>query len=66
MVFILCNALWRLTVFFLFVFFVCFFFQVLFCLTLTMLWADSADDKLVIFVLLFLENRIRHFMQIVS
>ena len=26
----------------------------------------SADDKVLIFILLFLENRIRHFMQIVS
>ena len=31
-----------------------------------MLWADSADNKLVIFFLFFLENRIWHFMQIVS
>ena len=30
-------------------------------LTLTTLWADSADDKLVIFFLFFLQNRIRHF-----
>ena len=36
------------------------------CLTLTMLWADSADDKLMIFFLFFLENRNWHFMQIVS
>ena len=35
-------------------------------LTLTKLWADSADDKFVIFFLFFLENRIWHFMQIVS
>ena len=35
-------------------------------LTLTMLWADSAADKLVIFFLFFLENRTWHFMQIVS
>ena len=34
-------------------------------LALTMLWADLADDKLVIF-LFFLENRSWHFMQIVS
>ena len=32
-----------------------------------MLWAiQSADDKLMIFFLYFLENRIWHFMQIVS
>ena len=30
------------------------------------LWANSADDKLMIFFLLFSENRIWHFMQIVS
>ena len=35
-------------------------------LHLTMLWAYPADDKLMIFFLIFLENRIRHFMQIVS
>ena len=35
-------------------------------LTLTMLWADSADDKLMIFFLYFLANRIWHFMQSVS
>ena len=35
-------------------------------ITLTKLWADSADDKLMIFLLFFLENRIWHFMQIVS
>ena len=29
-----------------------------------MLWANSADDKLMIFFLIFLENRIWHFMQI--
>ena len=35
--------------------------------TLTTLWADAADDKLMIFFLFFfLENRIWHFMQIVS
>ena len=28
--------------------------------------SNSVDDKLVMFFLLFLENRIRHFMQIVS
>ena len=33
---------------------------------LTMLWADSADDKLAIFFLFFQENRIWHFMRIVS
>ena len=31
-----------------------------------MLWANSADNKLMIFFLFFLENRIWHFMQIVS
>ena len=36
-------------------------------LTLTMLWANSADDKLmIIFLLFFLKNSIWHFMQIVS
>ena len=35
-------------------------------LTLTMLWTDLADNKLVIFFLFFLENRIWHFMQTVS
>ena len=49
-------------------------------LTLNMLWANSADDKLIIHLFfpenkirnfmqidsLFPENRIRHFMQIVS
>ena len=35
-------------------------------LTFTTLWANSADDKLVIFFLFFPENRIWHFMQIVS
>ena len=34
--------------------------------TLTMLWANSADAKLMVFFLFFLENRIWHFMQIVS
>ena len=34
-------------------------------LTVAMLWADSANNKL-IFFLFFLENRIWHFMQIVS
>ena len=34
-------------------------------LTLTMLWANSVDDKLICF-LFSLENRIWHFMQIVS
>ena len=34
-------------------------------LAFTTLWANSADDKL-IFFLFFLENRIRHFMHIVS
>ena len=36
-----------------------------FCLTLTTLWADSADNKLTIFYF-FLENSIWHFMQIIS
>ena len=31
----------------------------------TMLWADSADDKLMIFFIFFLETRIWYFMQIV-
>ena len=35
-------------------------------LTFTFLWANSADDKLVVFFLFFPENRILHFMQIVS
>ena len=35
-------------------------------LTLTMLWADSANDILKQFFLFFPENRIWHFMQIVS
>ena len=35
-------------------------------LTLTTLWASSADDKLMIYFLFFPENRFRHFMQIVS
>ena len=37
-----------------------------FILTFTTLWAFSADDKLMIFFLFFPENRIWHFMQIVS
>ena len=41
-------------------------FYLISCLTLTMLWADSADNKLMIFFLFSLENRIWHFMQIVS
>ena len=32
----------------------------------TTLWAFSVDDKLMIFFLYFHENRIRHFMLIVS
>ena len=32
--------------------------------TFTTLWANSADHKLMIFLLLFPKNRIRHFMQI--
>ena len=35
-------------------------------LTVTILWANSADYKLVIFFLVFPENRFWHFMQIVS
>ena len=35
-------------------------------LTYTTLWAFLADGKLMIFFLFFLENRIWHFMQIVS
>ena len=35
-------------------------------LTFTTLWADSADDKLMIFFLIFPENRIWHFIQIFS
>ena len=35
-------------------------------LTLSTLWTISADDKLMIFFLFYLENRIRHFMQTVS
>ena len=33
-------------------------------LTFTMLWASTADDKLMKFFLFFLENKIRHFKQI--
>ena len=35
-------------------------------LTLTTLWADSADDKLKWVFYIFLENKIWHLMQIVS
>ena len=35
-------------------------------LTITTLWANSADDKLMIFFLFFPENRLWHFMQIIS
>ena len=35
-------------------------------LTFAILWANSADNILMIFFLFFPENRIRHFMQIVS
>ena len=28
-----------------------------------MLWANSIDDRLMIFFLFFLENRLRHFIQ---
>ena len=34
-------------------------------LTLTMLWANLTDNKLMIFFLFFQENRLQHFMQIV-
>ena len=33
-------------------------------LTLTMLWANSTDDKMIFFFLFFIENRIWHFMKI--
>ena len=36
----------------------------LFFFTFTTLWANSADDKLIIFVLFFPENRLWHTMQI--
>ena len=41
---------------------------VAFCLNFTTLWANSADDALIIFFLdlFFPENRIWHVMQIVS
>ena len=35
-------------------------------LTFTPLWANSADDKLMILILFFSKNRIWHFMQTVS
>ena len=35
-------------------------------LTFTTLWANSADDKLMIFFLFFPVHRIWHFLQIVS
>ena len=35
-------------------------------LSFTVLWADSADDKLICFLILFPENSLWHFMQIVS
>ena len=35
-------------------------------LTFTTLWANSADNKLTIFFLIFPENRIWNFIQIVS
>ena len=38
----------------------------MYLLTLTALWVNSADDPLIFFFLLFPENRIWHFMQIVS
>ena len=34
--------------------------------SLRILWANSADNKLMIFFFIFPENRIRHFMQIIS
>ena len=34
-------------------------------LTFTTLWANSADDKLMVIFLFFPENKILHFMQIV-
>ena len=34
--------------------------------TFTILWVNSADDKLIIFFLIFPKNRVWHFMQIVS
>ena len=46
--------------------FAIFFRLIIWHLHLTTLWADSADDKLMIIFLFFLENRIWHFMQIVS
>ena len=35
-------------------------------LTFTTFWANSADDRLMIFFLFSSENRVWHFMQIVS
>ena len=35
-------------------------------LTITTFWANSADDRLMIFFLFSSENRVWHFMQIVS
>ena len=43
-----------------------FYFAVQYTLTFTTLWAFSADDKMMLFFLFFPENRIWHFMQIVS
>ena len=40
--------------------------QFLGTIIITILCADSADDKMVIFFLFFQENRFWHFMQIVS
>ena len=37
-----------------------------FPLTFTPLWANSANDKLMIFFSFFQENKIRHFGQIVT
>ena len=40
--------------------------QALALLTFTTLWANSSDSKLIIFFLFFSENRLWHFLQIVS
>ena len=40
--------------------------QELHLLILATQWADSADDEVMIFFFVFPENRIWHFMQIVS
>ena len=49
--------------------FICLFLVIylhIFFLTFTALWANSAEDELMILFLFFPVNRIRHFMQIVS